>query len=194
MSAEWLPMFKWQDIYMTHRHGQVSSMAGKIQRKYVKKALPEGSHPNAMAQFIFWNLSDDHPHFLEHAVELANVLRNIIFVDQVGIKHRIPVCWVFDVLICAPVCEGCISVLKETRNPAPPRGTYHWKHRQGVLVLSLKRFCVTSLPTDWPWLLPSNCGHSPRICVIRSAMLLLLRRSGNAIHRISRRSSQRPCF
>ena len=25
---------------------------------------------------------DDHPHFLEYAAELANVLRNIIFVDQ----------------------------------------------------------------------------------------------------------------
>ncbi|KAF7974772.1 hypothetical protein HWV62_11243 [Athelia sp. TMB] len=56
-----------EDAYCIQRYGQVSAVAGKIQRKYVKKACPQ----------------DEQPHFLEYAAELARALRNIIFVDQV---------------------------------------------------------------------------------------------------------------
>ncbi|KZP22725.1 hypothetical protein FIBSPDRAFT_910389 [Athelia psychrophila] len=56
-----------EDAYLIQRYGQISSVLGKIQRKYVKMACPE----------------DDQPHFLEYAAELAHVLRNTIFVDQV---------------------------------------------------------------------------------------------------------------
>ena len=69
---------------MVQRYGQVSSMAGKIQRKYVKKAFPEGecSSKRLISPPQFHPL-DDHPHFLEYAAELANSLRHTIFVDQV---------------------------------------------------------------------------------------------------------------
>ena len=33
---------------------------------------------------------DDHPHFLEYAAELANVLRSTIFVDQVRTLFHLP--------------------------------------------------------------------------------------------------------
>ncbi|KAG5646942.1 hypothetical protein DXG03_001665 [Asterophora parasitica] len=56
-----------EDRYMTHKYGQVQADTGRIKRQFVKKAIPD----------------DDHPHFLTYAAELAGVLRNIIFVDQV---------------------------------------------------------------------------------------------------------------
>ncbi|CDO70652.1 hypothetical protein BN946_scf184756.g19 [Trametes cinnabarina] len=56
-----------EDAYMLQRYGAVSKAGDKIQRRYVKKALPE----------------DDHPHFLAYAAELAQVLRNTVFTDQV---------------------------------------------------------------------------------------------------------------
>ncbi|KAJ3739156.1 hypothetical protein DFH05DRAFT_527547 [Lentinula detonsa] len=52
---------------MVQRFGQISTNFNRPKRMYLKKAIPE----------------DDHPHFLQHAIDLANVLRNIIFVDQV---------------------------------------------------------------------------------------------------------------
>ncbi|KAJ3515494.1 hypothetical protein NLJ89_g1720 [Agrocybe chaxingu] len=56
-----------EDVYMTQKFGQVSTSLGRVKRTYVKKAVPE----------------DDHPHFIRFATDLANVLRNTIFVDQV---------------------------------------------------------------------------------------------------------------
>ncbi|CAA7267063.1 unnamed protein product [Cyclocybe aegerita] len=56
-----------EDVYMTQKFGQVSASLGRVKRTYVKKAVPE----------------DDHPHFIRFATDLANVLRNTIFVDQV---------------------------------------------------------------------------------------------------------------
>lgn len=39
-------------------------------------------------QIVFWFelFPDDHPHFLRYATELAGVLRDTIFVDQVGLE------------------------------------------------------------------------------------------------------------
>ncbi|CAL1716650.1 unnamed protein product [Somion occarium] len=56
-----------EESYVLQRHGQVSPVAGKIRRAYVKKAMSD----------------DDHPHFLSLATKLAGALRNTIFVDQV---------------------------------------------------------------------------------------------------------------
>ncbi|PIL35516.1 hypothetical protein GSI_02244 [Ganoderma sinense ZZ0214-1] len=56
-----------EDTYMIQRYGTVNKAGEKVQRKYVKKAMPE----------------DDHPHFLAYATQLADVLRNTVFVDQV---------------------------------------------------------------------------------------------------------------
>ncbi|OJT07372.1 Telomerase reverse transcriptase [Trametes pubescens] len=56
-----------EDAYMIQRYGTVNKAGEKMQRKYVKKALPE----------------DDHPHFMTYAAKLAEVLRNTIFADQV---------------------------------------------------------------------------------------------------------------
>jgi len=72
---------------MVQRYGQVSSMAGKIQRKYVKKAFPEGgcSFSKRLICSSHCHSLDDHPHFLEYAAKLANSLRHTIFVDQVSV-------------------------------------------------------------------------------------------------------------
>jgi hypothetical protein len=75
-----------QDTYVVQRYGQVNSTAGKIQRKYVKKAVPEGDLTLIyLKQMVVTDFrsTDDHPHFLEYATELANALRHTIFVDQV---------------------------------------------------------------------------------------------------------------
>lgn len=56
-----------EDLYMTQKYGRVNMCLGKTKRTYVKKAVPQ----------------DDHPHFLRYATDLANILRNTIFVDQV---------------------------------------------------------------------------------------------------------------
>ncbi|KAF5327773.1 hypothetical protein D9619_004557 [Psilocybe cf. subviscida] len=56
-----------EDVYMMQKYGQVTEASDKVKRNYVKKAVPE----------------DEHPHFLRHAADLANILRNTIFVDQV---------------------------------------------------------------------------------------------------------------
>ncbi|KAL7279239.1 hypothetical protein ACG7TL_007079 [Trametes sanguinea] len=60
-----------EDAYMLQRYGKVNKAGDKIQRKYVKKALPE----------------DDHPHFLTYAAELAKVLRNTVFSDQAKVVY-----------------------------------------------------------------------------------------------------------
>ncbi|KAF7374776.1 Telomerase reverse transcriptase [Mycena sanguinolenta] len=56
-----------EDSYMIQRYGKVASEAGNVKRHYVQRAIPE----------------DEHPHFLKVATDLANVLHNTIFVDQV---------------------------------------------------------------------------------------------------------------
>ncbi|GLB40371.1 putative telomerase reverse transcriptase [Lyophyllum shimeji] len=56
-----------EDLYMMQRYGQMRMVTGRIKRTFVKKAVPE----------------DDHPHFLTYAAQLAGVLRNTVFVDQV---------------------------------------------------------------------------------------------------------------
>ncbi|KAH9481585.1 Telomerase reverse transcriptase [Psilocybe cubensis] len=55
-----------EDVYMIQKYGQVRSLAGKIRRMFLKKAVPE----------------DDHPHFMRYAADLAGSLRDVIFVDQ----------------------------------------------------------------------------------------------------------------
>jgi telomerase reverse transcriptase len=75
---------------MMQRYGQINSSLGRIRRRYVKKALPEGTHflrlINQYSQVT--KLLDDHPHFLRYATDLATVLRNTIFVDQVCVSIR----------------------------------------------------------------------------------------------------------
>ncbi|KAF5391483.1 hypothetical protein D9757_002434 [Collybiopsis confluens] len=56
-----------QEGYAIQRYGQVSTIANRPKRSYLKKARPD----------------DDPLHFLQFARDLANILRNIIFVDQV---------------------------------------------------------------------------------------------------------------
>ena len=71
-------------------------------------------------------LLDDHPHFLRYATDLANVLRNTIFVDQAWlVLHLFRNCYNLGL--------GCLSDFKETRNTATFRGTYHRKYCQGKL-------------------------------------------------------------
>ncbi|KAF8627995.1 hypothetical protein AX15_004120 [Amanita polypyramis BW_CC] len=55
-----------EDVYIVQRHGQVGMAAGKVKRVFVRRAINE-----------------DHPHFLQYAVELAHSLRNVIFADEV---------------------------------------------------------------------------------------------------------------
>jgi telomerase reverse transcriptase len=57
-----------EDTYLVQKYGQITPVAGKIKRTYVKKAYPE----------------DEHPDFVAYARDLANALRDTIFVDQVN--------------------------------------------------------------------------------------------------------------
>ncbi|KAL5504247.1 EST2 [Sanghuangporus vaninii] len=56
-----------EDVYMIQKYGQITPVAGRLQRKFVRKAMPEY----------------EHPHFLTYAKQLAGLLRHAIFVDQV---------------------------------------------------------------------------------------------------------------
>ncbi|THH09180.1 hypothetical protein EW146_g8757 [Bondarzewia mesenterica] len=56
-----------EESYMLPRFGRITRSAGKIKRKFVKKAVP----------------GDEHPHFVRYACQLAGLLRHAIFVDQV---------------------------------------------------------------------------------------------------------------
>jgi hypothetical protein len=62
--------------------------AGKVKRKSVMKALPDGRlfycipFCTLMLSRRFPRL-DEHPHFLRYATELAAMLRHTIFVDRV---------------------------------------------------------------------------------------------------------------
>ncbi|KAF7424166.1 hypothetical protein PC9H_009469 [Pleurotus ostreatus] len=60
-----------EETYLLQRYGKVSSFAGKIERRYMKRAVPD----------------DDQPHFLRYATELASCLRGTIFADQVVYPH-----------------------------------------------------------------------------------------------------------
>lgn len=72
---------------------------------------------NRILNLIFF--PDDHPHFLRYATDLANVLRNTIFVDQV---HGL-------CLICFEKKFNLgldrLSRFKEARNTTALRGAYH---------------------------------------------------------------------
>ncbi|KAF8150681.1 hypothetical protein B0H34DRAFT_148485 [Crassisporium funariophilum] len=57
---------------MMQKYGQINMSLGKMKRTYVKKAVPE----------------DDQPHFIQYATDLANVLRNIIFVVYPASKKQ----------------------------------------------------------------------------------------------------------
>ena len=96
-----------KDAYCIQRYGQVSAVAGKIQRKYVKKACPQ----------------DEQPHFLEYAAELAHVLRNIIFVDQVGRQGY----YVDQFNECI---VGSISKREKERRSSSSGGTHHWEYSE----------------------------------------------------------------
>jgi hypothetical protein len=63
-------------------------------------------------------LLDDHPHFLRYATDLANVLRNTIFVDQA---------WLVLHLFHESYNPGLgrLSRFKEARSTAAFRGAYH---------------------------------------------------------------------
>jgi hypothetical protein len=58
--------------------------AGKIKRTYVKKAMPEGMFNHDDEEIAHNPTSDEHPHFLTYAADLADALRHTIFVDQVS--------------------------------------------------------------------------------------------------------------
>ncbi|KAF4597579.1 hypothetical protein EYR40_008041 [Pleurotus pulmonarius] len=60
-----------EETYLLQRYGKVSSFTGKIERRYMKRAVPD----------------DDQPHFLRYATELAGCLRGTIFADQVVYPH-----------------------------------------------------------------------------------------------------------
>lgn len=72
---------------MMQKYGQIRISADKVKRTYVKKAFPEGQKLEycKFEDYTLISFADDHPHFLRQAADLANVLRNTIFVDQVSI-------------------------------------------------------------------------------------------------------------
>lgn len=111
------------------KYGEIRKSADKVKRTYVRKALPEGQpRMNALgSEHLFeCRSTDDHPHFLHHAANLASVLRNIIFVDQVcffvffsSLEYR------FTSL------QGRLSRISKTRSAPTSRRTYNREHRQG---------------------------------------------------------------
>jgi len=56
---------------------------GRVQRTFVKRAIPDGPSLLKNNHAVSEPVSDDHPHFLKYATELAKSLRHIILVDQV---------------------------------------------------------------------------------------------------------------
>ncbi|GJJ08683.1 hypothetical protein Clacol_002902 [Clathrus columnatus] len=60
-----------EDYYMIHRSTRVMPVSGKVQRTFMKKALPY----------------DQHPHFILYATKLANMLKHAIMVDQIGADY-----------------------------------------------------------------------------------------------------------
>ncbi|THH05865.1 hypothetical protein EW145_g4492 [Phellinidium pouzarii] len=78
-----------EDVYMIQKYGQILPTAGKIKRTYMREAMPERAlfyTSYIIMKFkadIMSKCTDEHPHFLTHAAQLAALLRHAIFVDQV---------------------------------------------------------------------------------------------------------------
>lgn len=75
---------------MIQKYGQMTPLAGRVKREYITKAYPEGS-PNCTQLAVITELdsyADEHPDFIAHARNMANVLRDAIFVDQVTSLNR----------------------------------------------------------------------------------------------------------
>ncbi|KAG5221222.1 telomerase reverse transcriptase [Salix suchowensis] len=76
-----------KETYLLQRYGKVSSFTGKIERRYMKRAVPDGDHGPHLCRFVLTCPTDDQPHFLRYATELASCLRGTIFSDQVVYPH-----------------------------------------------------------------------------------------------------------
>jgi len=114
---------------MTQKYGKVSMSLGRIKKTYVKKAVPEGQDLRVPHELLL-NMSlfaDDHPHFLRHAIDLANVLRNNIFVDQV------PAPLLFTFHFFYRTTLGCLSFVQKARSIGSSRRAHHGKYRQGIV-------------------------------------------------------------
>lgn len=63
---------------------------------------------------------------MRYAADLAGTLRNIIFVDQVGVTT-------FSIVAIGLTRIGCLPFVQEARSSTASRGTYHGKYCQGDL-------------------------------------------------------------
>lgn len=82
------PLLELQDVYMIQRYGQVGMSAGRPRRTFVRQATDGMSFHSFLLGYGKCTLSEDPPHFLQYAVELAQSLRSIIFADEVKVRYR----------------------------------------------------------------------------------------------------------
>lgn len=71
---------------MIHRSARLTPIAGKTQRTFVKKALPDSQFINFSLFFLpskAERSKAQHPHFISYATKLASMLKHTVIVDQV---------------------------------------------------------------------------------------------------------------
>jgi len=130
--------------------------------------------------------ADDHPHFLRHATDLANVLRNTIFVDQVPALAPTHILFANLPQVVYPSSkkQEVLALLEEhiTENIVKVLFFLNcWPSYPEFNYLSLK---------DRAILLSSDCWNTTRICSFLNTLLVLLRRPGEDILKIYQRSSK----
>jgi hypothetical protein len=68
------------------RYGQVGMSAGRPRRTFVRRAT-DGMLFSSFPGCSKCAPSEDPPHFLQYAVELAQSLRSVIFADEVKVRY-----------------------------------------------------------------------------------------------------------
>jgi len=140
-----------QDTYMLQKYGQINTTLGRIRRRYVRKAVPEGRCFLSMDQTRFsksWTVRWSSP-----------------FPASCGGSSYSPsehnICW-------SGVCSNAISIhlahnwdpgllphFKETRNSTTIRRAYHWKYCEGKFPYSIRS----------PWIL--TCWRSVGLITVK---------------------------
>jgi len=123
-----------QDTYMLQKYGQINTTLGRIRRRYVRKAVPEGYCfvTNGSNKILkSWTVRRPSP--------FSALCGRFSYSPS---EHNI--CW-------SSVCSNAISIylannwdtgllprLKERRNSTTIRRAYHWKYREGRFPYSIK--------------------------------------------------------
>lgn len=71
---------------MIHKSARVMPIADKIQRTFIKRALPDSKYitPIKLTKLIKTDSKKaEHPHFVSYATKLVDAVKHAVLVDQV---------------------------------------------------------------------------------------------------------------